>query len=106
VQPEFNFDSAADSIKPGAQAPAAAKNGIEAWRQQRRDEEAELARTLGLPIGREAEVWLAGGVRLRGKLLCAEEMLARSQLNAENARFTIGKIRFAFSEIESCVRLD
>jgi hypothetical protein len=35
----------------------------------------ELARRIHLPLGHEVEVWLYGGIRLRGKLSVKEEML-------------------------------
>ena len=62
-QPELQFDGF---------APA---DGLEAWREQRRAMAKRVGQELGLPLDREVEVWLVGGVRLRGCLKLREEVL-------------------------------
>jgi hypothetical protein len=97
MQPEFNFDSAA-AVSEG--------DAVSRWREQRREEQIALARSLGLPIGREAEVWLKGGIRLRGRLELQEEMLLRTSATPENTKLLIGGTPFDYSQMESCVRVD
>ena len=49
--------------------------GYTRWLAGRRMAAVELARRMNLPLGHEVEVWLYGGVRLRGKLRLREELL-------------------------------
>ena len=63
MQSQFNFDS------PSSDA------GYVQWLAGRQLAARELAQKIGLPLGHPVEVWLYGGVRLRGKLRLQEEML-------------------------------
>jgi hypothetical protein len=97
VQSEFNFDF---QTTFGSDDDA-----LSHWRKQREQEQLSLAKSLGLPIGAEAEVWLKGGVRLRGRLELDEEMLLHASASTHNTKFLIGRTPFLYSEVESCVRL-
>ncbi|SPE62703.1 hypothetical protein SBV1_890002 [Verrucomicrobia bacterium] len=67
---------------------------------------AELAQRMGLPLGHEVEVWLCGGIRLRGKLRLQEEMLFIEEERVRHLELTVDNVAFAYREMESCVRLD
>ena len=65
-----------------------------------------LARKMGLPLGHDVEVWLVGGMRLRGKLRLQEETLFIEEERVRHLGLRIDKVAFAYREMESCVRLD
>jgi hypothetical protein len=65
-----------------------------------------LARKMGLPLDHEVEVWLIGGLRLRGKLRLQEEALFIEEERIRHLGLQIGKVTFTYREMESCVRLD
>ena len=65
-----------------------------------------LARRLGLPLGREVEVWLKDGVRLRGLLRLKEAMLFLENVDERSLELAVGKVDFRHADIESCVRMD
>ena len=77
-------------------------DGVSLWRKQREEEQLALAKKLGLPIGRTVEVWLRGGVRLRGKLHLHEETLIYSAVG-HDPRFAVDGTPFKVSEMESCI---
>jgi len=62
-QNEFNFGASGTD------------QGYTQWLAGRRMAAEELARRIHLPLGHQVEVWLYGGVRLRGKLRLQEEVL-------------------------------
>jgi hypothetical protein len=94
MQPELNFN-------------APSSGGYELWLRQRQSLIAHLTDQLGFPIGREVEVWLQGGIRLRGTLTVREESIHWSNENkAVGVELAIGQVYFPISQIESCVRLD
>jgi len=62
-QSQFNFEASGD------------EQGYAQWLTGRRVAVQELARRLGLPLDHQVEVWLCGGIRLRGKLRLQEEIL-------------------------------
>jgi hypothetical protein len=68
------------------------EQGYTQWLTGRRVAAEELARRIHLPLGHQVEVWLYGGVRLRGRLRLQEEWLF---IDEEHIR-----------HLESCVRLD
>lgn len=65
-----------------------------------------LARKVGLPLGHEVEVWLVGGMRLRGKLRLQEETLFIEEERVRHLGLRVDKVSFTYREMESCVRLD
>jgi len=94
TQGELNFES------PNQGA------GYTQWLTGRRLATEELARRMNLPLGHEVEVWLYGGVRLRGKLRLQEETLFIEEERVRHLPLRIDRVTFAYREMESCVRLD
>ena len=92
IQFELNFQA-----QPGS--------GLDAWHAEQQRQRELLARELRLPLGKEVEVWLHGGVRLRGKLQVDEVVLVHVQATLENTRFQVTGVPFTYAEIESCVAL-
>jgi hypothetical protein len=66
----------------------------------------EAAQKLNLPIGREVEVWLRGGIRLRGKLRLLNDLLFIEEHQLKNLPLTLDGVPFTSAEIESCVASD
>jgi hypothetical protein len=93
-QPQFDF--AADS----------SEKGYAQWLAGRQLAAAELARKIGLPVGHQVEVWLYGGIRLRGRLRLQEEKLFIEEDHLRHLGLVVDRIPFAYREMESCVRLD
>jgi hypothetical protein len=80
--------------------------GHERWLTGRKLAAAELARRLNLPLHHEVEVWLVGGIRLRGKLLLQEDVLFVEEGHERHLGLRVGRTTFTVREMESCVRLD
>src|SRR5438445_6483648 len=59
-----------------------------------------LARKMGLPLGHEVEVWLIGGMRLRGKLRLQEETLFIEEERVRHLGLRVDKIAFTYREME------
>jgi hypothetical protein len=78
--------------------------GYESWREERRRQRAELAESFGLPIGKPVEVWLRGGIRLRGELHLREDLLVHAVCSLENTQFEVNGVTFHYNEMESCLR--
>ena len=64
------------------------------------------AQRLHLPIGHPAEIWLRGGIRLRGKLCLAKEVLFIEEERLRDLALILDGVSFTYAEIESCRRLD
>lgn len=84
----------------------ASELGYTNWMNDRRVAVEEVARRMNLPLGHEVEVWLIGGIRLRGRLRLQENLLFIDEDRARHLGLIIGNVAFAYREIESCVRLD
>lgn len=82
------------------------EQGHTQWLAGRRMAAGELARRMGLPLGHQVEVWLCGGIRLRGRLLLDEEVLFIEQERLRHLELVVDNVAFAYREMESCVRLD
>jgi hypothetical protein len=82
------------------------EDGYTRWLVGRRVATEILARKMGLPLGHEVEVWLVGGMRLRGKLRLQEETMFIEEDRVRHLGLKVDKVDFAYREIESCVRLD
>ena len=82
------------------------RDGLEQWRSQRREMLKKVGLELGLPLNREVEVWLRGGVRLRGQLTLREEILFVETPRDLNLELVVDGVAFRWTEIESCVRTD
>lgn len=93
-QSEFNFDA------------GETQRGYTQWLAGRRMAAEELARRIHLPLGHQVEVWLHGGVRLRGKQRLREELLFIAEERVRHLEFVVDRVTFALREMESCVRLD
>ena len=94
TQPEFNFDSAKGEL------------GYAEWVAARRVAAQELARRMNLPVGHQVEVWLYGGVRLRGQLRLREDLLLVEEERVRHMELMVDRVPFTYREMESCVRLD
>lgn len=94
MQSEFQFSPADDG------------QGYTRWLAARRDAARELARRLNLPLGRQVEVWLIGGIRLKGRLLLREEQLFVEEDRIRDIQLMVDHVVFTSSELESCVCLD
>ncbi len=97
AQIEFQF---------GQTIASPAESGYERWQNDRRTALNELARTMGLPLGHEAEVVLRGGAILTGKLALAEDQLWVEAQRNFRLLLRVERCTFAAAEILSCVRLD
>ena len=94
AQGEFSFDT------------GSAGDGYARWLAGRKLAVAELARRLNLPLGHEVEVWLVGGIRLRGKLRLQEEALLIEEDHVRHLGLRVEQVPFTMREMESCIRLD
>lgn len=81
-------------------------NGLCVWREQRRAALDQLARRLGLPLGRRVEVRLADGIILRGVLELAEETLFPDRADLARLELVVDGVTFRQRELEACVCLD
>lgn len=80
--------------------------GYTQWLAGRRVAAEELARRMNLPLGRQVEVWLYGGIRLRGTLRLQQEVLFIEEERVRHLGLQVDHVAFAYREMESCVRLD
>ncbi len=64
------------------------------------------AERLNLPLGHPTEVWLRGGIRLRGKLSLANQVLFIEEERIRELALVVDGVVFTYAEIESCVRVD
>lgn len=94
LQNEFNFQDG------GSEA------GYSEWVAVRSMAAEEAARRLFMPVGHEVEVWLYGGVRLRGKLRLLNDLLFVEEAQMERLKFVLDGVAFIKGEMESCVRVD
>ncbi len=83
-----------------------AEQGYNQWLTGRRMSSQEMARRLNLPLGHAVEVWLLGGIQLRGKLRLQEEVLFIEEERVRYLGLVVDKVPFTYREMESCVRLD
>ena len=65
-----------------------------------------MARRLNLPLGHQVEVWLTGGIRLRGRLRLQESLLFVEEERVRHLGLMVDHVSFTYREMESCVRLD
>lgn len=92
-QSEFNFEA---DRRP---------DGYDSWVMSRRLAARDLAHRLNLPLNRQVEVWLRGGIRLRGLLRLKEEELFIEEDRLRHLEFTVDGVSFTYRELESCVAL-
>jgi hypothetical protein len=84
---------------------AGGEEGYVRWLTGRRMAARELAHKIHLPLGHLVEVWLVGGVRLRGELRLKEELLFIAEGNVRHLELMVQGVVFTYREMESCVRL-
>jgi hypothetical protein len=94
TQGEFNFSA------------GGGEDGYIVWQTGRRVAAEKLARQTGLPLGHQVEVWLLGGIRLRGKLELREDSLSIVEDQVRHLELLVDHVSFTRREMESCVRLD
>jgi len=94
MQGQFNFDT------------FGREDGYTQWLTGRKMATTELARRMNLPLGHQVEVWLYGGVRLRGRLRLAEEVLFIEEEHVRHLQLLVDNVPFTYREMESCLRMD
>jgi len=94
LQGQLNFDSGASA------------RGYHEWVALRKIAVDAAARKLNLPVGHPVEVWLQGGIRLRGTMRLHHELLFIEETRLGQLPLQVEGVTFTQSEIESCVRLD
>jgi hypothetical protein len=82
------------------------EQGYTQWLVSRRVAAKELAQRMNLPLGHQVEVWLYGGIRLRGTLRLREEMLFIEEERVRHLELMVDRTDFTSRDMESCVRLD
>ena len=92
-QQDFNFDG------------NRGQDGYSSWQAQRRLALEQLSRELGLPIGHGVEVWLHGGIRLRGIMRLRDAPLFLDAPRDLHLELQVDGVPFRHGDIESCVRL-
>jgi len=92
-QTEFTFRADSD------------RSGLDSWHEEQRQARKELARQLGLPLGRTVEVWLRDGVRLRGVLRLHEEQLIVEEARRYQLELQVDRVVFKHGDVESCLVL-
>jgi len=80
--------------------------GYDQWTARRRATRRALADRAGLPVDHLVEVWLRGGIRLRGRLRWQAERVWEDADAERGMNLIVDGVSFAVSEIESCVRTD
>ena len=83
-----------------------AADGHAKWVALRKMGAEAAARQLNLPVGHRAEVWLRGGIRLRGTLRLVNEVLFIEEERIRQLALALDGVTFTYAEMESCVRLD
>ena len=86
--------------------PDSKKDGLTQWHAERDAAVQRAVEDLGLPIGRSVEIWLRGGIRLRGVLRLRDTVLMLEERAAWNLELEVDNVSFRPSEIESCTRMD
>jgi hypothetical protein len=84
----------------------ASEEGYNGWLAIRQLAVEEVAKRMNLPLGHEVEVWLTGGIRLRGRLRLQEGLLFIEEDRVRHLGLIIENIAFTYREMESCVRTD
>ena len=88
------------------QFEAAQTDGYQRWTELRRAAAVELAKRCNMPLGHSVEVWLRGGVRLRGVLRLKEELLFTEDDQLNKLEFVVDGVPFTMDHLDSCVRTD
>ena len=81
------------------------QQGYDQWMERRRATRRALADRVGLPVDHLVEIWLRGGIRLRGRLRWQEERVWAGE-GERGMNLVVDGVMFAVGEMESCVRTD
>lgn len=85
---------------------AGSGEGYGCWLTGHKLAAAELARRLQLPLQHEVEVWLVGGIRLRGKPQLQAEVLFLEEDRVRHLGLRVDRVPLTMRKMESCVRLN
>jgi hypothetical protein len=83
-----------------------AEEGYTEWIALRQLGVEAAAQKLNLPLGHPSEVWLRGGIRLRGTLRLANEVLFIEESRIPDLALVVDGVTFTYAEMESCLRQD
>ena len=81
------------------------EQGYNRWQEQRRQALERLTRKMGLPLNHPVEIWLKGGIRLRGVLRLKVEQLFIEERRDMRLELTVDGVSFVATEVESWVRM-
>ncbi len=84
---------------------AITSDGLDVWRERRREKMRETARRHGLPLGHRVRLEFKDGPFLEGILLL-DESTWHSQRSDHHVVLRIDNSTFHHDEISACVRLD
>jgi len=87
-------------------AASGPEEGYTKWVALRQLAVETAAQKLNLPLGHPSEVWLRGGIRLRGTLRLAHEVLFIEESRILDLALVLDGVTFTYAEMESCLRLD
>ena len=87
-------------------AAAPHQDGYANWLTGRKIATQALAQRMNLPLGHQVEVWLRGGIRLRGHLRLKEEQLFIEEDSVRHLELAVDRVPFTYHDMDSCVRLD
>ena len=93
-QTQFDFDS------------EGGVGGYNRWQEQRRQAVRQLSQKMGLPLGRNVEVWLRNDIRLVGILRLREEQLFVPEEREPELQLVVDNVPFVPAEIAACVVLE
>jgi hypothetical protein len=80
------------------------EEGYTQWVALRQMAVEAAAQKLNLPLGHPCEVWLRGGIRLRGTLRLANEVFFIEETRLLDLALVLEGVSFTYAEMESCVR--
>ena len=84
----------------------ASEAGYTTWLTSRQLAVEEVARRMNLPLGHQVEVWLSGGIRLRGRLRLQEGLIFIEEDRVRHLGLIVDNVAFTYREMEACVRQD
>jgi hypothetical protein len=82
------------------------EQGYIQWLTARQLTAENLGRKMNLPLGHQVEVWLYGGIRIRGTLHLRDQFLFIDEQSVRHMELFVDHVSFSYREMESCVRLD
>jgi hypothetical protein len=82
------------------------EDGYAKWVAVRQLAVEAAAQKLNLPLGHQSEIWLRDGIRLRGILRLADEVLFIEEKRILDLALVCDRVTFTYAEMETCLRLD